>query len=371
MSPPRYVMIGGFLGAGKTTAVGRLGAHLREQGLRVGLITNDQGTQSTGLVDTGLLRQQGFAVEEITGGCFCCRFDSLREAAEQLTASAQPEVFIAEPVGSCTDLVATVSYPLRRLYGDSYRVAPLSVVVDPMRAARVLGLTEGRRFSDKVAYVFLKQLEEAALLVINKVDTAPPELVDALQAELQRRYAGTPVLRVSCATGEGLPAWFAWILREEAPSRPAMEVDYVVYAEGEALLGWLNATVRIAAPTAFEGDAMLRGLATELIAGLGDEAEIAHLKLTLDPQTPFGELAAVSVVDASQAMQTRTRLPEPVRGGQIVVNLRAEVAPERGEASLRQALATLASRGFEVELEHLEAFRPSPPVPTHRDGGAP
>ena len=73
-SKARYIMIGGFLGAGKTTAVGKLAKRLADQGLRVGLITNDQGRN---LVDTAMLRSQGFATEEIPGGCFCCRFNSL------------------------------------------------------------------------------------------------------------------------------------------------------------------------------------------------------------------------------------------------------------------------------------------------------
>jgi G3E family GTPase len=97
----RYIMVGGFLGAGKTTALDWLARRLSRDGTRLGLITNDQGRN---LVDTAMLRSQGFATEEIPGGCFCCRFNSLMEAAEQLTASARPEVFIAEPVGSCTDL---------------------------------------------------------------------------------------------------------------------------------------------------------------------------------------------------------------------------------------------------------------------------
>ena len=80
----RYIMIGGFLGAGKSTSVGRLARHLSDQGLQVGLITNDQGA---GLVDTRNLRSQGFDVEEIAGGCFCCRFDSLRSAAEKLSGA--------------------------------------------------------------------------------------------------------------------------------------------------------------------------------------------------------------------------------------------------------------------------------------------
>src|SRR5271157_2955744 len=97
----RFIMIGGFLGAGKTTAITRLAKSLSGQGLRVGLITNDQGRN---LVDTAMLRAEGFATEEIPGGCFCCRFNSLVEAAGKLACQTRPEVFIAEPVGSGTGL---------------------------------------------------------------------------------------------------------------------------------------------------------------------------------------------------------------------------------------------------------------------------
>ena len=165
MNKARYVMIGGFLGAGKTTAILGLARLLASRSLRVGLITNDQ---SVGLVDSAVLRNGEFAVEEITGGCFCCRFNSLTAAAAKLTDAARPDVFLAEPVGSCTDLSATVALPLRHMYGDRYRVAPLSVLIDPERALRVLGLEAGPAFSPKVEYIYTKQLEEADILVINK-----------------------------------------------------------------------------------------------------------------------------------------------------------------------------------------------------------
>src|SRR5882672_10092793 len=175
----RYIMIGGFLGAGKTTSVARFAQRLTEQGLRVGLITNDQGSE---LVDTKMLRSKGFATEEIPGGCFCCRFNSLVDAADKLTTATQPDVFVAEPVGSCTDLVATVTYPLRRIYGNSFLIAPVSVLVDPVRAARVLGIESGGNFSEKVVYIYKKQLEEADIIVINKLDLLGPERVEQLHA---------------------------------------------------------------------------------------------------------------------------------------------------------------------------------------------
>src|SRR5438045_3310683 len=215
----RYLMIGGILGAGKTTSVVRLAERLTKQGLRVGLITNDQGSE---LVDTKVLRSRGFATEEIAGGCFCCRFNSLVDAANKLTAATRPEVFIAEPVGSCTDLVATVTYPLRRIYGDDFFIAPLSVLIDPQRALRVFGLAEGRAFSDKVLYIYRKQLEEADLIVINKCDAIAPDDLARLREALVREYPQAEVLTVSARCGDGLDQWFARLLAQNQVARQVM-----------------------------------------------------------------------------------------------------------------------------------------------------
>ena len=247
----RYIMIGGFLGAGKTTAVGKLAKRLSGQGLRVGLITNDQGRN---LVDTAMLRSQGFATEEIPGGCFCCRFNSLVDAAQKLTEQSRPDVFVAEPVGSCTDLVATVTYPLRRLYGENFTVAPVSVLVDPIRALRVLGLEAGGNFSEKVIYIYNKQIEEADLVVISKCDLLDAARLDALRGAIEAKFPGKEILIVSAREGTNLDAWFDRVASEEQAGGKAMEVDYKVYADGEALLGWLNCTVQLSAKEAFDGD---------------------------------------------------------------------------------------------------------------------
>src|SRR5262245_24113820 len=212
-----YVMVGGFLGAGKTTAMLRLAEHFTNRGRRVGLITNDQ---STGLVDTSIVTSKGFPVEEITGGCFCCRFNSLTDAADRLTRDARPDVFLAEPVGSCTDLRATVQYPLRRLYGDDYAVAPLSVLVDPKRAARGPGLEPGPGFSPKVLYVYEKQLEEADIIVINKSDLLNGEQRQRLAGRLRDRFPQIDVVIVSARTGENLDEWFGRLSGTGRP-RPA------------------------------------------------------------------------------------------------------------------------------------------------------
>ena len=362
----RYVMIGGFLGAGKTTAVARLAALLQARGLRAGLITNDQGS---GLVDTSVLRARGFATEEIPGGCFCCRFNSLVDAAGRLTAATRPDVFVAEPVGSCTDLVATVTYPLRRIYGDSFTIAPLSVLIDPQRALRVFGLAEGRAFSDKVLYIYRKQLEEADIIVINKQDTVTPAELAALRAVLQRDYPHAEVLAVSARTGEGLDAWFNRLLASEQQARRVMEVDYAIYADGEALLGWLNATLQLSASAEFDANQVLEALARTIqqqLAGAG--AEVAHLKMTFSPDGGLNDLASLNLVRSDFVPELSLRLDQDCTAGQLILNLRAEAAPAALKSALENALAALAATfpavGF--RLDHLEHFRPGKPQPTPR-----
>ena len=71
--------------------------------------------------------------------------------------------------------------------GAEFDVAPLSVVIDPVRALRVLGIEPGAKFSGNVIYIYKKQLEEAGVIVVNKADLVSADrlgrLQDALLAE--------------------------------------------------------------------------------------------------------------------------------------------------------------------------------------------
>ena len=358
-----YVMVGGFLGAGKTTALLRLAEHFSAQGRRVGLITNDQ---SQGLVDTTMVAARGYPVEEITGGCFCCRFTSLTDAADKLTRDARPDVFLAEPVGSCTDLRATVQYPLRRMYDDNYRVAPLSVLVDPVRAARMIGLEQGHVFSPKVQYIYEKQLEEADIIVVNKSDLLTPERRAALEAALKARFPMANVVTVSARSGDGLNTWFERLSGALA-ARTAMDVDYDLYADGEALLGWVNATCLVSAAEPFDGNRLLQQLAERVQRELAAAGiEIAHFKMTLAPEEG-NDLAVLNLVRTDAQPESPYCLADDLAAGELIVNLRAEGDPSQLNDIAVSALETVATEcRVVISVEHIEHFRPGRPQPTHR-----
>ena len=131
----QLIIVGGFLGAGKTTLLWHTAQQLIQQGKKVALITNDQAPE---LVDSTLLHHQGLQVAEVNGSCFCCNFNGFVDAIHQLMREVNPDVILAEPVGSCADLSATILQPVKRFLADELQLMPFTVLADPQRLSSIL-----------------------------------------------------------------------------------------------------------------------------------------------------------------------------------------------------------------------------------------
>jgi G3E family GTPase len=284
MQPTRLIFVGGFLGAGKTTLLWEAARRLAARGQCVGLITNDQAPN---LVDTGLLAQQGFEVSEVTGSCFCCNFNALIDAAFTLKSDIHADVLIGEPVGSCTDLSATILQPLKDRYREEFVLTPLSVLADPTRIRQVLSGDPAALHPD-AAYIYRKQLEEADVIVVNKVDLLSAVNHAALRALIADQFPGQPLRFISAQTGEGVDEWIDAVLAGSAAGERLAAVDYDRYARGEAVLGWLNATCDLSAAT---DTVDWQRFCRELLESLREEfvkrrAAVGHVKIMLS--TPHG-----------------------------------------------------------------------------------
>lgn len=343
---PHLILVGGFLGAGKTSLLLAAGSRLRAMGRRAGVILNDQGGE---LVDTRLAEAAGFDTEEITGGCFCCRFSDFIRAADRFAAHKSPEIILAEPVGSCADLSATILQPIKRFYGERFQLAPLTVLVDPARAEALL-----RDDADPLAaYLFRKQIAEADLVRFSKADLYErfPQL-DGVNAQ-----------PLSARTGDGVEAWLDEVLAGNiAAGSRLLEIDYGRYAEAEASLGWLNwggdlVLNRALTPAAITGPLVSR------IDGLLSEAGIAIAHLKVFTGSAAGYVKASVCRNREQAVVDGSLDAPPARRHALVVNLRAAGAPEILEALVERVIRDLPGK---VRVAHQQAFRPPAPVPEHR-----
>ena len=215
----KIVLVGGFLGAGKTTLLRHTAELLSDRGTRIGMITNDQGHN---LVDTAMLGDP-YAVTEVAGGCFCCNFPDLMTAIQKLQHSAQPEVILAEPVGSCTDIMATVIRPINKFYGGQFMMAPFTVLVDPLR--------DTASFEANVMYLYRQQLAEADVILLNKSDMLTESEIQDSVSSLRTEYPQAQVLAISSKTGDGIKTWLDLVLSTESNGDHVLDVDYDLYAE--------------------------------------------------------------------------------------------------------------------------------------------
>lgn len=359
---PRFIMVGGFLGAGKTTTIARLARHYTAQGLKVGIVTNDQ---TTDLVDTHNLRSQGFNVGEVAGACFCCNFNELTATVEQVSRAELPDVILAEPVGSCTDLVATVIRPLVQVYQRPLDIAPYGVILKPSHGAKILRKDPRGGFSPKAEYIFRKQLEEADFIIVNRVDELPPAEVDEITALLEAEYPGRPIVRTSAKTGAGFEALCEFLAQRGDFGQRVMDLDYDVYAEGEAELGWLNSQATVTSSVPFDLDALLLDLIGRLQRRLKSAgAETAHLKTI---GLSEGSYAVANLVSSFTPAELSLPSRSVVPSANVVVNARVATDPQVLEVVVREELAE-ACQGINAthKIDTLQSFRPGRPVPTHR-----
>jgi Ni2+-binding GTPase involved in maturation of urease and hydrogenase len=356
----RFVLLGGFLGAGKTTAIARLARMFEDRGLEVGIITNDQADE---LVDTGTLAQGGFAVEQVAGACFCCDFHGLIRSAEALVARKQPRVILAEPVGSCTDLVATVVRPLMKLFQADFELAPYGVLLKPEYARLILDGDDATLRSD-AAYIFRKQLEEADYIAINKADVLGEDERTRLLRFAEEINPQAPVVLVSARTGQGFDELLELIDGPDGVARRIMDVDYDRYARGEAELGWLNSRVLVSGPDPFPLDDLLREIASRLAGALeAREAEVAHLKISARSGSLYG---VVNQVDG-RAGELSIASGGEAREAALTVNARVAIDPAILEEEVATALGrACSSRGLHHEIPASRSLRPGRPVPVHR-----
>ncbi len=348
----RLVILGGFLGAGKTTVLLQAARRLIHRGYKVGYVTNDQGAQ---LVDTAMAAATDIPVVEIAGGCFCCRYSELTTALQTLQTQVAPDIILAEPVGSCTDLVATVIKPLALQGG--YDFAPLSILADSTAAPQALGPTVG--------YLQAKQWEEAQLILLNKIDMAAPRQLARWEQEIQSQRPDCPIYRMSGQSGDGLDTWLEVVLGRQSTDPTSLIIDYDLYAQAEERLGWLNACGQVRANQLSDMGFWVEELARQMASGLRDQGlAVAHLKiLALDGAT----VCKGSLVGQVWTWDRPAGPAHVSHGWEFVLNLRAVAAPASLEEGLWKSLAqNQAMHGARYYITHLEAFVPLAPKPVHR-----
>jgi len=354
-------LVGGFLGSGKTTAISNSCKILADKGITTSVITNDQGDY---LVDSRFIQQADIPYAEVKGGCFCCNYNQLDTQINNLINRTNPTAIFAEFVGSCTDLVATVLKPLLEYRGARNEQVTFSSFVD---AQLFLIYLEGKPmpFSMETNYIWEKQIEEAEILIVNKIDLLNEAELEKLKILSIKAYPGKQLLFQNSLDKESLNKWVEIINTEQKNQmHKSIAIDYEVYGKGEANLAWLDEEIEI-----ISSDNSSVEIAYGFIKRLSDDIvkrkmPVGHLKFYLSFNSKSEKLSFTTISD--------NYVPVPdvfEKSGSVdlLVNARIQTSPEELKTILFDNLNHLRTvKGITINEKFLSYFKPGFPNPVHR-----
>ncbi len=206
----QVIVVGGFLGSGKTTTIINMGKYLAEKGKKVAIIVNEIGDVG---IDGDVIKRFGFDTKEITSGCICCSLKvGLRTTVTLLAKEYKPDILMIEPTGIAFPHLIRNEIELMNL-GEQVKIAPLVTLIDGSRFKHLM--KEVKDFA-------MRQIIDAEILVINKVDLIEPIRLPILEASVQQLNPKARVVTLSGKdTGEKFENFMRIVLPdiEEMPEK--------------------------------------------------------------------------------------------------------------------------------------------------------
>ncbi|MDA9420691.1 MULTISPECIES: CobW family GTP-binding protein [Bradyrhizobium] len=197
-------VIGGFLGAGKTTFVNHL---LATDSSRTAVLVNDFGEIN---VDVSLIASHDGDTMTLTNGCICCSIGTsfIDTMCRVLDAPLPYERIVIEASG----------------VGDPWKIAEIALVEPTLRLDRVIVLADASRIAQLVGDVRVGstvrgQFDRCNVVLLSKSDLVDPEALAVARAALLRLRPGLRIVE----TARGAMPTLAQL--EAGPVASAFHVD--------------------------------------------------------------------------------------------------------------------------------------------------
>tara|TARA_Y100001936_G_scaffold191982_1_gene191222 strand:+ start:1878 stop:3110 length:1233 start_codon:yes stop_codon:yes gene_type:complete len=205
-------VLSGFLGAGKTTLLNRV-LNNRE-GRKVAVIVNDMSEVN---IDADLVRAEtelsrtDETLVEMSNGCICCTLrDDLLEEVRRLAAEDRFDYLLIESTGISEPLPVAATFDFRNEDGESLSdVAHLDTMVTVVDAVNLLndysshdflrdrGEALGEEDDRSLVHLLTDQIEFADVVILNKVDDATADQVDAARKIIRSLNADAKIIETN------------------------------------------------------------------------------------------------------------------------------------------------------------------------------
>jgi G3E family GTPase len=180
----KVLVIGGFLGSGKTTTVLRLGRDFSNAGNKVAIIVNEIGEVG---IDGDVISKYGLQTTELTSGCICCSLKvNMKTTISLLMRDYKPDILLIEPTGIAFPQIIKNEINLMDLKDTT--IQPLVTLIDGSRFKQLM---------KEVKHFAMRQIIDAEVLGINKIDLVDKIQIPIIEASIQQLNPKAKVILLS------------------------------------------------------------------------------------------------------------------------------------------------------------------------------
>ena len=182
----KLIILGGFLGSGKTTVLLQMAKYLTGENVKPGetkvaIIENEVGEQG---IDDKLLKSGNYAVENLFAGCACCTLSgSVPGYIQKIQRELNPEWLIFESTG--VGYPASIQRTIQNVLGLDSKIC---IIVDAKRWIRI---------EKPLEQLLSGQFENADVVLINKKDLVDQETLVRVITSVAARVPGVKLIPLS------------------------------------------------------------------------------------------------------------------------------------------------------------------------------
>lgn len=327
----KYIVISGFLGAGKTTSMIAFAREINRRRLgRAAIIANDLGAGN--IVDAEFCAAAGITTLSVSGGCICYQHDNLVGRIRQLEAAGADVIFSDIP-GCGIGARDHVYMELDEKEKGEFDLLPFTCIVDPERMRMIMPEEANLNLPEEMKFLLDAQMAEADLIVLNKTDTVDKKTEEKIIGFIRGIYPKTPVMAMSAMTNEGVGAVVDYILgnRSQAEHR---EIGYESqeFIDAENKLSWFN--TRIFMQQRKERNLDFNCVIADIFEGIRsglikNEGNVPHLKMfAADSEEELTDFFKASMTGVDYDVEYDRKLNRKYSALSLIINARCAADPE-------------------------------------------
>lgn len=357
MNLPKIMVVSGFLGSGKTTTMYTLAKYINSSSGKAHIIVNDLGAN---LVDTQYsLKMYPKYVTEIPSGCICYQMENFVDKINRIIHKENPLLIMSDIPGCGVGALDHVYHTLHNNYEDKYSLAPFTVIVDPERLKILIDKKNAKKMhiNPELSYLMIKQLEEADLILLNKIDLLNEKEVDEYVLFLKKLYPYTEIIPISAKMNKNIDLFAEYVLNHNS-SLKKISLDMEKFTTAENLLSWYNRRVLLSSEKNIEINEYVEKLMNtikDLI--IKENGNTLHFKIFANNIPDNNEYLKASLIGIDHNIEFENKINSPKNKISLIINMRSILPSDKLSKIVDEAI-NLLSKEYNINTitKFLESF---------------